>query len=284
MSYEQKYKKYKTKYLNLKMRINNSQSGSSLNSSDVLENLTATPDFSNKINLKGGSFDNELDLENLTATPNFSNSVKQSNKINLKGGNFDNELDLENLTATPNFIEQYKKLNNLIGGNVKEQINKAILDVENLSVTHTTMELFGYNFYNNNLIGGVNKSNNDSELQHNSKILQSTVSDDELSHNSKVSTEDSELKNDSELSQTAGSKSESSYESEVSQNSESSYESEVSQNSELKVDSTKSNDLAGGAKKSRTLSDSDFELETATTESKLSLLDSDSIKSTDLDL
>jgi hypothetical protein len=150
-----------------------------------------------------------------------------------------------------------------------------ILDLENLSVTPTMMEAYGYNF---NLVGGLN----DKKFKDADKL-------------SKLLSESEDI-NTTELSQSAGSDNESELnaltETPTSETEEKKDKSNQTTESESEPESTKSEsepEQYGGKEKTKSnkkyfFDDSEFELNSTTSDSNLTSLDSDTTDSSDANL
>ena len=175
MNYE-KYIKYKTKYLNLKIFIqnnfgsenydNNFQSGGSKEDILNIDNFSSTP---NSEIFNNNNLDN---IDNLTETPNS----EIYNNIKLGGDNYLNKLD--------------NNLDNKLDNKLDNNLDNSLDNIENLSETPTS------EIYNNKVGGNYDKKYTEGKrkIKKNEKVFESSDSDSDFcSSDSKLSSDSSLL-------------------------------------------------------------------------------------------
>jgi hypothetical protein len=241
MSFEQKYLKYKSKYLALKGQAKNLQKGGSKNESKS---------FYGK---------NVMDIENLSLTP----SMMESYGYNLVGGftKNDNTTDLARLSKL--LTESEQEINTTeLSQSTGSETKLSETDISETELSQSAgSEINESNSELSEVDALTDTPTNNPNIEPETRITESHVKEEEKT-DSKLSEQKSESqKTDSELSE---------------QKSES-----------QKTDS----ELVGGKDKAKSnkkyfFDDSDFELNSTTTDSELSSLDSDSADSdsSDIDL
>jgi hypothetical protein len=165
MSYQEKYLKYKAKYIALK---------SSLKKSNYVQT-----------ELQGGG-SNISEINNLTDTPIFNSESFNKNNINLQlGGKLHNKLfNIDNLSDTPtisNILGITSHNNSQSGGNSSKIQNNIgpFKSINNLTDTPSLNDIWGGNYKVNQLTSLLSES---SSYNHNGGMDPNTVtnSDDEL--------------------------------------------------------------------------------------------------------
>jgi hypothetical protein len=156
MSYQDKYIKYKLKYLNLLKYKNSLQTGGS-NSLFNISELTDTP------------VNNLTELNNLTMTPYTEQQIQTESKSSQKGGNAEESLftTLQKLELTENSSSGLTELNTLTAtpnNNNQQGGNIGLSELESLSSTPTTITNNKQNELYNKLTSEQNIVDYDSDI------------------------------------------------------------------------------------------------------------------------
>lgn len=262
MSFEQKYLKYKSKYLALKSQLSNLQSGGA-KSGSKFDTIPKSKSFYDQ---------NILDLDNLSVTPSMMEAYGYNfNSYQLVGG-------LNTKTYTNDFRQLSKLLN--VSDNVPN----------NVEITESSQSAGSNNESELNALSDTPDETPTKTTKMNMKLTGKPVAHSKTKVASESAPE-SETKAESEAKAEPESevKAASEPESEPEAASESEPESEAASEPEPESESEPESEQQGGKNKVKSnkkyfFEDSDINLSSTTTDSELSSLDSDSSDSDDINL